>query len=129
MNPYEDMPKSSFWRSGVVEDESFEDIHMPKWGISPSDCIVTMGSCFAQHVGKKLKTTGFKVPYYDAENGIKSKAYSANYGNIYFDKHFSCYKRVTENFTVMKNTGRLIRDILIQCDLMFLKDHSRLKLH
>ena len=83
MNPYEDMPKSSFWRSGVVEDESFEDIHMPKWGISPSDCIVTMGSCFAQHVGKKLKTTGFKVPYFDTEDGIKSKAYSANYGNIY----------------------------------------------
>ena len=83
MNPYEKLPKSSFWRSGVVEDNQFINIHTPKWDIDTTDCIVTMGSCFAQHVGKKLKSTGFNVPYFDSANGVKSKAYSANYGNIY----------------------------------------------
>ncbi len=83
MNPYQKLPKSSFWRSGVVEDQKFLNIHTPKWGIDTSDCIVTMGSCFAQHVGKKLKSTGFNVPYFDSADGIKSKSYSANYGNIY----------------------------------------------
>jgi hypothetical protein len=83
MNPYQKLPQSSFWRSGVVEDEQFLNIHTPKWGIDKSDCIVTMGSCFAQHVGKKLKSTGFNVPYFDLADGIKSKSYSANYGNIY----------------------------------------------
>ena len=83
MNPYEGLPKSSFWRSGVVEDNKFENIHTPKWGIDTSDCIVTMGSCFAQHVGKTLKTSGFNVPYFDNAEGVKSKFYNANYGNIY----------------------------------------------
>ena len=83
MNPYQDLPKSSFWRSGVVEDQQYLNMHNPKWGIDTADCIVTMGSCFAQHVGKKLKSTGFNVPYFDSADGIKSKAYSANYGNIY----------------------------------------------
>jgi len=83
MNPYEKLPKSSFWRSGVVEDKQFKNIHTPKWDIDTTDCIVTMGSCFAQHVGKKLKSTGFNVPYFDSADGVKSKAYSANYGNIY----------------------------------------------
>ena len=83
MNPYQKFPKSSFWRSGVVEDTEFFSIHTPKWDIDISDCIVTMGSCFAQHVGKKLKRNGFNVPYFDSVDGVKSKSYSANYGNIY----------------------------------------------
>ena len=44
MNPYQKLPKSSFWRSGVVEDQKFSNIHTPKWGIDTSDCIVKMGS-------------------------------------------------------------------------------------
>ena len=83
MNPYQKFPKSSFWRSGVVENKEFFDIHTPKWGIATSDCVVTMGSCFAQHVGNKLKSNGFNVPYFDSADGVKSKSYSANYGNIY----------------------------------------------
>lgn len=83
MNPYQKLPKSSFWRSGVVEDQQFINIHAPKWDIDTSDCIVTMGSCFAQHVGKKLKSNGFNVPYFDTADGVKSKSFSANYGNIY----------------------------------------------
>jgi hypothetical protein len=77
------MQPRAFWRSGVIEDPSLQNIHTPKWPLDRSDCIVTMGSCFAQHVGKKLSSIGFNVPYFDVENGIKSKAFSANYGNIY----------------------------------------------
>ena len=83
MNPYKNMPARAFWRNGVVADSSLADIHIPKWPLDKSDCVVTMGSCFAQHVGKKLKTMGYNVPYFDDETGVKSRNFSANYGNIY----------------------------------------------
>ncbi len=83
MNPYKIMPKSAFWRSGVVDPQGLQSIHTPKWKLNKDDCIVTMGSCFAQHVGRKLKSLGYNVPYFDVEEGTKNKNFSANYGNIY----------------------------------------------
>lgn len=83
MNPYKEMPKSAFWRSAVVENDALENLHLPKWTIEKSECIVTMGSCFAQHIGQNLKRLGFNVPYFDSELGVKVKAYGANYGNVY----------------------------------------------
>lgn len=44
---------------------------------------MSIGSCFVQHAGKKLKSTGYNIPYIDSGEGIKYKALSTNYGNIY----------------------------------------------
>ena len=83
MNPYKNMSPKAFWRNGVVEDVALDSIHTPKWTLSKDDCVVTMGSCFAQHVGKKLISMDFNVPFFDDESNIRARAFSANYGNIY----------------------------------------------
>ena len=85
MNPYTGRPENAFWRTGVAEvcGSNLINIHKPKWNLNKKDTVVTMGSCFAQHIGKKLKSLGFNVPYYDNPDNVKSLAFSANYGNIY----------------------------------------------
>lgn len=85
MNPYTGRPESAFWRTGVAEvcGSNLINIHKPKWSLNKKDTVVTMGSCFAQHIGKKLKSLGFNVPYFDNPDNAKSLAFSANYGNVY----------------------------------------------
>ena len=84
MNPYTNLGKKNFWKTGVVESlEDLSLIHRAKWKISKNDIIVTMGSCFAQHVRDFLKKAGFNVPYFDNSNNVKSINFSANYGNVY----------------------------------------------
>lgn len=85
MNPYTGRPENAFWRTGVAEvcGNNLINIHKPKWSLNKKDTVVTMGSCFAQHIGKKLKSLGFNVPYYDNPDNVKSLAFSANYGNVY----------------------------------------------
>ncbi len=84
-NPYKALPRNRFWRSGVQESDPAQmlDIHDPAIVLEKSDTIVTMGSCFAQHIANWLRDRGCTVPYYDATDNIRAKSFSANYGNIY----------------------------------------------
>lgn len=85
VSPYENLGDERFWRSGVAKANpgKVKNIHRPRWAISESDTIVTMGSCFAQHIAFVLRERGLKVPFFDTTENIKSQTYSANYGNIY----------------------------------------------
>lgn len=85
ISPYENLGDERFWRSGVAKANpgKVKNIHRPRWAISESDTIVTMGSCFAQHIASVLREGGLKVPFFDTTDNIKSQTYSANYGNIY----------------------------------------------
>ena len=84
-SPYDNLRAERFWRSGVADANpgKVKDIHNPRWGIAGTDTIVTMGSCFAQHIANVLRERGLRVPFYDTTENIKSQTYSANYGNIY----------------------------------------------
>ncbi|WOI10904.1 GSCFA domain-containing protein [Thalassospira lucentensis] len=84
-NPYEDLKQERFWRYGVAlsDPRNVADIHAPKWGIAPDDTVVTMGSCFAQHIATWLRERDLNVPFFDTDDNIKSRNFSANYGNIY----------------------------------------------
>jgi hypothetical protein len=84
-NPYKDLPRNRFWRSGVQQSDAADmlDIHDPTIVLKKSDTIVTMGSCFAQHIANWLRDRGCTVPYYDSTYNIREKSFSANYGNIY----------------------------------------------
>lgn len=93
-SPYEGLPAKAFWRSGVAERSALDpgDLYVPKFPISRKMRVVTAGSCFAQHVGRALRTAGFNV--IDTEpvpaslsdkvaNEFGYRLYSARYGNIY----------------------------------------------
>lgn len=93
-NPYSNLGKSAFWRTAVAERESqrFHDIYTKKFDLSPEDRIVTAGSCFAQHIARHLKKSGFNFCDYEPapawmkpENTSKYNfgVYSARYCNIY----------------------------------------------
>ncbi|MCC9625469.1 GSCFA domain-containing protein [Thalassospira sp. MA62] len=84
-SPYENLGSERFWRHGVADanPRKMANIHRPGWKISETDTIVTMGSCFAQHIAAVLREQGLNVPFFDTIENLKSQTYSANYGNIY----------------------------------------------
>ena len=93
-HPYEDLALKSYWRTGVVDRSAHPttDYATPKWPITRSDAITTAGSCFAQHIGNRLRARGYNVV--DAEPApallpsdqhlrFRYGVYSARSGNIY----------------------------------------------
>jgi len=93
-SPYEGLPESRYWRSGVSQKHPFDiqALYRKKFEITATDRIATAGSCFAQHISRHLRARGFSV--IDAEpapaglDSAQAQAhgyglYSARYGNIY----------------------------------------------
>ena len=94
LSPYEGLPAAAFWRNGVqhADPRAMFDIYSKRFSISPTDRVMTAGSCFAQHIARHLQASGFTV--LDAEpppeempsevaRAFGYKLYSARYGNIY----------------------------------------------
>jgi len=93
-NPYSDLPKSAFWKTGVSQENPYaiEGIYKKKFDIPPDAKIATAGSCFAQHISRHLKKNGYNVldvepPPPGLPENLHQKfgfsMYSARYGNIY----------------------------------------------
>jgi hypothetical protein len=92
-SPYSTLPTRSFWRPAVADRHiaDFDDITTGPY-FRADDRIATAGSCFAQHIGRHLKSRG--VDYLDLEPtppGLSPEeahrhgfgVYSCRYGNIY----------------------------------------------
>ena len=92
-NPYVENPDHTFWGL-AISDRAVGEIDpatgLDLFQISPNDAVMTMGSCFAQHVSKKLSNQGLNflvtenhsegIPYnHDFGYGV----FTARYGNIY----------------------------------------------
>lgn len=93
-NPYSDLPKSAFWKTGVAQENPYaiEGIYKKKFKIPRKAKIATAGSCFAQHISHHLKKNGYNVldvepPPPGLPENMHQKfgfsMYSARYGNIY----------------------------------------------
>lgn len=93
-NPYANLPEKSYWRTGVSNANKPvpQNIYTKKWAITKDEKIATAGSCFAQHIGRRLHSNGFSI--LDAEPAPKNlpenrhmdygySIYSGRYGNIY----------------------------------------------
>lgn len=92
-HPYRRQPPKAFWRQAVQERHFLEitDWYQPKWSIQ-TDRIATAGSCFAQHIGRRLRDSGFRFVDVEPAPGFLAPArhldfgygmYSARYGNLY----------------------------------------------
>lgn len=93
-HPYSSLPSSSYWARGAARLR-LQDIDPVIGGtflIGRGDKVATAGSCFAQHIARFLKKSGFN--YFVAETGhpLASKecldiynygTFSARFGNIY----------------------------------------------
>jgi hypothetical protein len=93
-HPYKNAPEYRMWRKAVAEPGRFAVDPVVKFpfSISPTDKVVTAGSCFAQHIARHLKNSGFNFyvtePGHEAlDDDTRSKfgygLFSARYGNIY----------------------------------------------
>jgi hypothetical protein len=82
MNPYEAQPAKAFWRNAVASRDplDIDNLWAPKFSIDKTDPIVTLGSCFAQHISRALVAAGYNwVNAEPAPHGF-SAADKAKYG-------------------------------------------------
>ena len=93
-NPYKGLPSKSFYRSSVSDRNMFNinGLWKPKFRFSPDMKIVSFGSCFAQHIGKALKSRGYNFYITEAapsrfteeqKKQFNYELFSCRTGNIY----------------------------------------------
>jgi hypothetical protein len=91
-HPYVALPDSSFWKQSVsrVAARDFDPVTEVPFRITRTDAVATAGSCFAQHISKRLRSGGFRFlateKAQDAaavEGAAPGYDFSARYGNIY----------------------------------------------
>jgi hypothetical protein len=61
MTPYDTSPENAFWRLAVADRDLFDiqGLWRPKFLIKPETPVATYGSCFAQNIGRHLRSRGF----------------------------------------------------------------------
>jgi len=93
-HPYADAPAHRRWRAAMVQPAPGEIDPMVSapWRISASDVIATAGSCFAQHLGRRLHEAGLRHLEVESAHPMLSPEtaeafgyglFSARYGSIY----------------------------------------------
>ena len=93
-HPYKSLPDKAFWRRSVAQPpmDEVDPVGTFNLHLTPDMKVATAGSCFAQHIARHLKASGFN--YYVAEKGhpilpetvLSDHGYglfSARYGNLY----------------------------------------------
>ena len=92
--PYKSLPATSYWRRAVsnVPAADIDPVLSPKFSISETDRVATAGSCFAQHIARYMKRSGFNYFVTEPGHALLNEAllgkfnfgtFSARYGNIY----------------------------------------------
>ena len=91
-HPYQGLPTEQYWRNAVSETlpGEIDPTSSPKFKITQSMKVSTLGSCFAQHISRFLTKEGFN--YFVAEvapsgasimQRLSYGVFSARFGNIY----------------------------------------------
>ena len=127
-NPYLHLQKNAFWKNAVAHSNgpTPNGLYQTKWSIAPAESIATAGSCFAQHIGSRLKQHNFKVldlepaPPRLALNDRKPfgfSIYSARYGNIYTTRQLlqlaqEAFGEISQQHIVWQNASGLYVDAL-----------------
>jgi hypothetical protein len=93
VNPYSGLPPHRFWRRSVsnVARHMFDPVVATKFRLGQDDRIATAGSCFAQHISRKLSQIGFRHFVLESGGDLSPEerkrrnfgVFSARYGNIY----------------------------------------------
>ncbi|MCZ0812686.1 MAG: GSCFA domain-containing protein [Pseudomonadota bacterium] len=98
-SPYQDLPDRAFWRSSVGRDDdaSLAQLWAPKAGITRQTALMTIGSCFAQHLHRALVRGGWHVLQgEDMSAHLPTRLchrfgynlFSGRYGNVYTARQF-----------------------------------------
>lgn len=106
-NPYKGLGDHQFWRRGVagVERFRFDPVVSTRFRIGLTQPVATAGSCFAQHIARRLAGAGFNYQVVETGEELSSEArqarnygvFSCRYGNIYTSRQLlqlfqSCFE-------------------------------------
>lgn len=114
-HPYAKLPPQANWRRSIsrVPYSEVDPVAAPRFTIDRDDKVATAGSCFAQHIARRLHDSGFN--YFIAENAhpifspelakeFTYGVYSARYGNIYTSRQLvQLFKRAYGTFTPLED--------------------------
>lgn len=92
-NPYRTLPGHHFWRKSVsaVERHLLDPVVAPRFSIARGDKVSTAGSCFAQHISRRLQAIDFNYLVTEDDPALSPDErkrrnfgiFSARYGNVY----------------------------------------------
>lgn len=93
-HPYSNQPDHSFWSRSIARVDCYDvdPVIAAKFKIDRELRVVTAGSCFAQHIARRLASAGFNFHVTEPAHPLMSSSissrfgygvFSARYGNIY----------------------------------------------
>lgn len=93
INPYKSLPDHQYWRKAIsfVEAHRVDPVTDPRFQIGRDARVGTAGSCFAQHISRRIMASGFNYFVTEVGEGLSEadrrtnnySTFSARYGNIY----------------------------------------------
>lgn len=108
-HPYTGRPPYTFWRQAISATHQVEvdPVVEAPFRLAPTDRIATAGSCFAQHISRRLSSAGFNFLRMEPQSDVDQTErydFSARYGNIYtvrqllqlFRSAFGRFKPITD---------------------------------
>ena len=123
-NPYRKLPDHQFWRRAVAGVEPFrmDPVVDTRFRIAAGDRVATAGSCFAQHISRRLARIGFNYQVVEDGAGLDESertrrnfgVFSARYGNIYTSRQLlqlsqACFEgRVPAERVWERRDGRFV---------------------
>jgi len=124
-NPYKSLPDKAFWRRSVAAPAAsdVDPVGLFDLRITRETKVATAGSCFAQHIARYLKNSGYC--YYVAEPGhsilpgsVRSRnnygLFSARYGNIYTARQlWQLFQRAYGRFSPVEEVWQQASDVFV----------------
>jgi hypothetical protein len=110
-HPYKNQDDYAFWSRSIsrIPMADVDPVVKPKFRLSKADKVVTAGSCFAQHIARKLLEAGFNFHITESPHPLARKPmatkfgygmFSARYGNIYTSRQLlQLLKRASGEFS------------------------------
>jgi hypothetical protein len=124
-HPYKSLPSKAFWRRSVADCpiENVDPVGVFGARIQANTKVATAGSCFAQHIARHLKESGYC--YYVAEPGhpiLPDRTlarhnyglFSCRYGNIYTARQlWQLFERAYGRFDPAEDAWQQAEDVFI----------------
>lgn len=113
-HPYQGLPDQAFWREAVaqVPAQALDPVAAVPFHLAPADRVATAGSCFAQHIARRIRASGFhflvtEKPQDERDAQARGfEDFSARYGNVYtsrqllqlFDRAYGYFTPVDDHW-------------------------------
>lgn len=125
-HPYRELPEAAYWRRAVAgKGPAVDPLSGGFLALGRDDKVATAGSCFAQHIARYLKRSGFNYMVSESAHPILPAdvaerhgygLFSARFGNIYtarqllqlFDRAYGAFAPAEDIWPAAEGDGRVV---------------------